>query len=309
MAGLLVVAALILVALFADALASDLPIAVRVNHQTYLAPAWTRPAALRAETNASLRAKAQWLIPPLLERGPNEPALQLLLSAPGEGRILGTDELGRDVLARMIHGARLSLTVGIVAVSLYVLLGVLLGALAGYFGGAIDALISRATEVMLSFPTFFLVLAILGVLRVQSIVPVMVVIGLTRWTDISRLVRAEILRLRSLEFVEASRALGASWPRVIWKHLLPNALGPILVSATFGIASAILLESALSFLGFGVPPPAASWGELLTQAHRYVTHPGAWWLTVFPGLAIFVTVTAFNLVGEGVRDAFDPHIR
>ncbi|MBX5481989.1 MAG: ABC transporter permease [Myxococcaceae bacterium] len=307
--ALVLLGAFALVALCADLIASDLPIAVRVEGHTYVLPARTRPPALAHEDMASLRARAEWLIPPLFERGPDQPHLDAVLHPPGADAPLGTDELGRDVLARLVHGARLSLVIGLLSVGLYVLIGVVLGALAGWFGGVVDTIVSRVTEVMLAFPTFFLVLAILGVMRVESIVPVMVVIGLTRWTDVSRLVRGEVLRLKTEDYVQASRALGAPPMWVIARHLLPNALGPVLVNATFGIAGAILIETALSFLGFGVPPPQASWGELLTQAHRYVTWPGAWWLTLFPGMAIFFTVTALNLVGEGLRDAFDPRLR
>lgn len=312
--ALVLVGGLAFVALAADLIASDRPVAVKVDGRTRLLPAWTDPPELRTESFATLEARVRaqdgaWMVRPLIPFGPNQTSLEETLAPPGSAHLLGTDELGRDVLARLVHGARVSLTIGFVAVGLYVLIGVLLGAIAGYYGGKVDALISRLTEVMLSFPTFFLVLCVLGVMRVKTLIPVMVVIGLTRWTDVSRLVRAEVLRLRSADFVSASRVLGASDARIVLRHLVPNALGPVLVAATFGVAGAILLETALSFLGFGVPPPTASWGELLTQAHRYVTYPGAWWLTVFPGLAIFVTVTAFNLVGEGLRDAVDPRLR
>lgn len=309
-----VVAALALVALGADLIASDKPIAARIGSELYLLPALTEPPALRSHTISTLREaiaaqEGAWMWEPIIPFGPNQTSVTEMLKAPDEAHLLGTDELGRDVLARLVHGARVSLTVGLIAVSIYVLLGLLLGAAAGYYGGRVDAVISRATEVMMTFPTFFLVLCVLGLMRVKSLVPIMIVIGLTRWTDVSRLVRAEILKLKAQEFVSASRALGASDLRVVARHLVPNALGPVLVAATFGVASAILLETALSFLGFGVPPPAPSWGELLTQAHRYVTYPGAWWLTVFPGLAIFITVTALNLVGEGLRDALDPRLK
>lgn len=304
------VGALLGIALGADLLASDKPIVVRDRAgRWYVLPAVSDPPELRAETLASLRDRGVWMLEPLLPWGPNQTSARQILQPPDGAHPFGTDELGRDVLARLIHGARVSLTVGLVAVAIYVLIGLLLGAAAGYFGGRVDAVISRATEVMMTFPTFFLVLCVLGLMRVQSLLPIMVVIGLTRWTDVSRLVRAEVLTLRSQDFIQASRALGASDLRVILRHLLPNALGPVLVAATFGVASAILLETALSFLGFGVPPPASSWGELLTQAHRYVTYPGAWWLTVFPGAAIFLTVTALNLLGEGLRDALDPRLK
>ena len=311
LAALGIIALLTLLALGADLVASDKPVAARIGGTLYLVPAWTDPAALRGETNQSLRAKAEgdpdaWLVEPLVPFGPNQTALTDALAPPGGAHLLGTDELGRDVLARLVHGARTSLGVGLTAVLLYVVIGAALGAVAGWFGGRVDSLISRATEVVLSFPTFFLVLAILGVMRVSSLWPVVVVIALTRWTDVSRLVRAEVLKLRTAEFVQASRALGAGHGRVLVRHLLPNALGPVLVAAAFGVAGAIVLETALSYLGFGVPPPAPSWGELLTQAHRYVTYPGAWWLTLYPGLAIFLTVAAFNLLGDALRDALDP---
>ncbi len=312
------VALMCLVALGADLLASDLPLLARVDGRLRVLPQVLGSVgggggAFAHEDLASLRERVAtqadgWLLPPPIPYGPQRTDVVHALAPPSAEHPFGTDELGRDVLARMVHGARASLSVGFVAVALYVLLGTLLGALAGYYGGKVDAVISRLTEVMMSFPTFFLVLAVLGLMRVTSLLPVMVVLGLTRWTDVSRLVRAEVLRLRELDFVEASRALGASPTRIVLRHLLPNAMGPVLVAATFGVAGAILLESALSFLGFGVPPPAASWGELLTQAHRYVTHPGAWWLTLFPGLALFVTVTAFNLLGEALRDEWDPRV-
>lgn len=312
--ALAVIGVMSVFALFAELWAAELPIAVRIDGQTWVLPALTRPSALRGDTVQSLQARvagdpSAWLIPPLVPYGPNQPSLEETLLPPDGRHPLGTDEVGRDVFARMVHGARVSLTVGLVAVALYVLIGVFLGAIAGFVGGRVDGVISRITEVMLAFPTFFLVLAVMGLMRVETLIPVMVVIGLTRWTDVSRLVRAEVLKLRTHDFIEASRALGAGPARVLLRHVLPNALGPVWVAATFGIAGAILLETALSFLGFGVPPPAPSWGELLTQAHRYIAYPGAWWLAVFPGVAIFLTVTAFNLLGEGLRDALDPRMK
>ena len=308
------------VAAFADFLASERPIAVRVDGETHWFANLRAPAALREDTIHSLRARldrtrGDWMIEPLLAYGPYQTATHHALLPPDREHPLGTEEVGRDVLARIIHGSRTSLAVGFVAVGIYVLIGVLVGALAGFYGGRVDMVLSRVVEVMICFPTLFFVLCVLGLMRVKSMVPIMVVIGLTRWTDVARLVRGEVLKLKSWQFVEASRALGASDARVIARHLLPNAMAPVLVAATFGIAGAVLLESALSFLGFGVPPPEPSWGELLTQAFRYITHVpsqstgGAWWLTVFPGLAIFITVMAFNLLGEGLRDALDPRLR
>jgi peptide/nickel transport system permease protein len=220
---------------------------------------------------------------------------------------LGTDRSGRDVLARLVMGSRVSLSVGIIAVFLECAIGILLGALAGYFLGGIDIFISRFTEIVMCIPSFFLILALVAVVKKPSIFHIMGILGLTGWTGVMRLVRGEFLRLVNLDFVTAGRALGLSSSRIIFRHVLPNALAPVLVSATFGIAGAILTESALSFLGFGVPPPTASWGSVLSEA--FGAEKEMWWVTIFPGFMIFVTITAYNLVGEGFRDATDPRLR
>ncbi|MBN2382634.1 ABC transporter permease [bacterium] len=217
---------------------------------------------------------------------------------------MGTDDLGRDVLARMVHGTYISLLVGFVSASISLIVGIFFGALAGYYGGIIDGIISRLIEVMLCFPTFFLILAIIAFLQ-PSIWNIMAVIGLTSWTGIARYIRGEFMRIKNLEYAQAAKALGAKNHRIIFKHILPNALAPALVSATFGIASAILTEAGLSMLGIGVKIPTPTWGSILSLALQYLDY---WWLSVFPGLAIFVTVTAYNLVGEGLRDALDPRI-
>ncbi len=305
--------ALVSVAIAADLLAADLPLAVRLNGHTHWLPMFTRPLTLRGANQQSLAGTAEWIWRTPVPWGPNQTfAANPLVHdtpppwGPDPAHWLGTDELGRDVLARLIHGARVSLTVGFCSVALCVLIGLLLGGLAGYYGRGIDAVISRVTEVMITFPTLFFVLAVLGLLRISSLLPLVLVIGFTRWTDIARLVRAEVLKLKGLDFITASRALGLSDARILVRHLLPNALSPVLVAATFAVASAILTESALSFLGLGPPPPTASWGELLTQAHRYLTHPGAWWLAVFPGLCIAATVLALNELGEALRALLDP---
>ena len=206
----------------------------------------------------------------------------------------------------MIWGARLSLSVGFVAVGIAVFIGVILGSLAGFFGSWVDSAVLRLIELMLVIPTFFLIITVMAFLP-PSIWTIMVVIGLTSWPGVARLVRGEFLRQRELEYVLSAKVLGFSNVRTMFRHILPNALGPVYVSATFGLAGAILMESGLSFLGFGVPPPTPSWGELLKQSQGYVDF--AWWLVLFPGLAIFITVTAFNLVGEGLRDAMDPRLR
>ena len=231
--------------------------------------------------------------------------------------LLGTDELGRDVFARMLEGAFVSLSVGFVAVGLAVFIGIVLGGLAGYYGPRrlgigpvrllrVDTLITALIDVMLSFPTFFLILTVIAILR-PSIWNIMVVIGLTSWEGPARLVRAEILSLREREFVHAAQAAGAPGRRMIGRHLLPNAVGPVLVSATLGVAGAILIESSLSFLGFGVPPPNATWGNILADGKRYIFD--APWLTLVPGTAILIVVLAFNLFGEGLREAFNPRLR
>ena len=219
---------------------------------------------------------------------------------------LGTDGIGRDITSRMIWGGRVSMAVGIVAVSIYVTIGIIVGSLAGYFRGFWDLLISRIIEIVICFPSFFLILTIVAFVG-PSIFNIMLVIGFTAWTGVARLVRGEFLRLGQQEFVLAGRALGYSAPRIIFRHVLPNALAPVLVSATFGIAGAILTESALSFLGFGITVPRPSWGGILASGRDAIFR--APWLIYFPGIAIFLTITAYNLVGEALRDASDPRLR
>jgi peptide/nickel transport system permease protein len=229
----------------------------------------------------------------------------------------GTDELGRDVFARMLEGAFVSLSVGFVAVGLAVVIGIALGGLAGYYGPTrlgigrlrlltVDTVVTGLIDVMLSFPTFFLILTVVAILK-PSIWNIMIVIGLTSWEGTARFVRAEILSLREREFVQAAQAAGARGTRMIGVHLVPNALGPVLVSATLGVAGAILTESSLSFLGFGVPPPDATWGNILADGKRFIFD--APWLTLIPGTAILIVVLAFNLFGEGLREAFNPRLR
>ncbi|MBI2980867.1 MAG: ABC transporter permease [Deltaproteobacteria bacterium] len=245
---------------------------------------------------------AQWLAP----YSPTSYDLDQILLPPSAAHPFGTDEEGRDLLSRLIFGSRISLSVGLIAVALSVSVGILMGALAGYYGGAIDSVISRAIEIMICFPTFFLILAVLAFVG-PSLYNIMAVIGLTGWPGVARLVRGEFLKLRGQDFVTAGRVIGASTSRLIFRHILPNSLAPVLVSATFGVASAILVESGLSFLGFGVQPPTPSWGEALSQSRDFMDI--AWWLALFPGLAIFLTITAYNLVGEGLRDAIDPRMK
>jgi peptide/nickel transport system permease protein len=245
------------------------------------------------------------LAPFLAPYDPTSIDVHHVLSPPNLKHPLGTDELGRDLLSRIIWGSRISLKVGFVAVGISVLIGIVIGALAGFYGGLIDATLMRFVDIMLAFPTFFLILAVISILE-QNIFTIMVVIGLTSWMDVARLVRAEFLSLKEKDFVSAARAVGASDKRLIFNHILPNALSPVFVAATFGVAGAILIESGLSFLGLGVQPPDPSWGNILTAGKDNIEV--AWWLSFFPGFAILITVLSYNLVGEGLRDALDPRL-
>jgi peptide/nickel transport system permease protein len=246
------------------------------------------------------------LAPAIAPYDPGRIDVNNILSPPSTSHLLGTDDLGRDVFSRMVYGAGISLKVGFVAVGIAVLIGIILGAVSGYYGGWIDVVIMRLVDIMLCFPSFFLILSVIAFLE-PSIFNIMAVIGLTSWMGITRLVRAEFLSLKERDFVLAERAIGASAPRIIFMHILPNALAPVLVSATLGIASAVLMESALSFLGIGVQPPTPSWGNMLTQGKEVLGV--AWWMSVFPGIAILLTVLGYNLLGEGIRDAIDPRLK
>ncbi|HEX2485826.1 MAG TPA: ABC transporter permease [Myxococcota bacterium] len=249
------------------------------------------------------------LLPPLSRARPDRvPAADL----PTFGLyLLGTDDLGRDVFARMLQGSFVSLSIGVVAVVISLAIGVALGGLAGYYGArrlgpvSVDGLVMRFTDVMLCFPSFFLILTVVALLP-PSIYNIMLVIGVTSWMGTARFVRAEFLSLRERDFVVAAEALGLPERRIIYRHMVPNAIAPVLVSATIGVAGAILTESGLSFLGFGVRPPFATWGNILADGRTYLFD--APWLFFAPGLAIFFVVLAFNLVGEGLREAFDPRL-
>jgi len=246
------------------------------------------------------------LAPVIAPWDPYRPDVKNILDAPSGTHPLGTDQLGRDVLSRMLYGARVSLAVGFVSVGIAALIGIVLGSLAGYHGGTVDAMVMRLVDLMLVFPRFFLLLAVLAFLR-PSIWTIMAVIGLTGWMSVARLVRAEFLSLREREFVLSSQSIGASAFRIIWRHILPNAMAPVLVAMTLGIPAAILTESGLSFLGLGVQPPHASWGNILNEGKDAIEI--GWWLSVYPGVAILVTVLSYNLFGEGIRDALDPRLR
>lgn len=246
------------------------------------------------------------LAPVIATWDPHRPDVTRILEPPSRDHLLGTDGLGRDVFSRMLHGARVSLAVGFVSVGIATVIGLLLGSLAGYHGGVVDAAIMRLVDLMLVFPRFFLLLAVLAFLR-PSIWTIMIVIGATGWMGVTRLVRAEFLTLKEREFVVWSQSIGASGFRIVWRHILPNAMAPVLVAMTLGVPAAILTESGLSFLGLGVQPPFATWGNILNEGKDTIEI--AWWMSVYPGLAILVTVLSYNLLGEGIRDALDPRLR
>ncbi|MCE1249012.1 MAG: ABC transporter permease [Firmicutes bacterium] len=225
---------------------------------------------------------------------------------PSSKHLLGTDNNGRDILARLLHGARLTLLVGIGAVLVYVIIGTILGAAAGFFGGWIDNIIMRLVDVMLSLPILFFIL-ILQMLLEPSIWNVIFVIGFTGWAGTCRLVRGQVLSIREMTYIESAKAIGASNWRIIFRHIIPNTMAPIIVTATLGVASTILLESSLSFLGYGVQEPNASWGGMLNKAQSYMSI--APWTVFFPGILIVLTVLAFNFMGDGLRDALDPKLK
>jgi peptide/nickel transport system permease protein len=249
-----------------------------------------------------LTVGASWVAP----RDPLYIDMGHKFARPGEaGFLLGADELGRDVLSRLLHAGRVSLAVGLVTALIAVLVGSILGGVAGYYGGAADAVIMRLADVLLSMPAIFLLLALSAFLR-PSVFSITLIIGLNSWMSVARLVRGQILSLKEQEFVIAARAIGASDRRLIFRQLLPNAVPPVLIAATLTVAMAILLESSLSYLGYGIQPPTASWGNMLNNAQTYVLY--APWVAIYPGLMITVTVLSFNFAGDGLRDALDPRL-
>jgi peptide/nickel transport system permease protein len=241
---------------------------------------------------------------PLLAPYPPElPNVELIREPPSLAHPMGTDQLGRDQLSRLMYGGRFSLEVGVLATLIAILLGTALGALSGFYGGVLDPLLMRFTDFMLSIPRLLLLLLIAAVFG-TSIGLIILLIGLTAWMNVARLVRATVLGLREQEFIAAARLVGAGDVRLIARHILPNAIGPVIVAGTLGVAGAILTESTLSYLGFGVQPPTPTWGNMLQNAQSEMYD--APWLAIFPGLLIFATIMSINFIGDGLRDAFDP---
>ena len=312
LSGFYVVCVLLFIALFADFLANDKPYYLNYRGKTYF-PIFRSyvvalglgqwPAELLNVDFKTLR-DADGVFPPIPYR-PTNIDLFAPYETPSPIHWLGTDRLGRDIMAGMIHGSRISLSIGFVAVGIAVIIGVIVGALAGYFGSWVDLVISRLFEVMLSIPTFFLLITV-AALFPPSIFLTMTIIGLTSWVGIGRFTRNEFLKIRNLDYVTAAIALGVSNRKVMFRHILPNSLAPVIVSVVLGIAGAILVESGLSFLGIGVPAELVTWGSIL---HEGSSATFAWWLAVFPGAAIFITVLAYYLVGEGLREVLDPRLR
>jgi len=269
--------------------------------------AWTRHALLAlGGLIVGLMSFGAVLAPWIAPFDPNFINVDTLLLPPSWTHLMGTDALGRDVFSRILFGGRVSLWVGFVAVGIATSIGLVIGLVAGYFGRIVDEILMRGVDVMLCFPSFFLILAVIAFLE-PSLTNIMIVIGLTGWMGVARLVRAETLTIRERDYVLAARAAGAGPARIIFRHILPNAIAPVLVSATLGVAGAILTESSLSFLGLGVQPPDASWGNILMEGKEVLGI--AWWLSVFPGLAILFTVLGYNLLGESLRDLLDPRLK
>jgi len=273
---------------------------------TFMRRAYSHPMFLAGFALVGFISLTAILAPLITPYDPTALDVNHVLQAPSPDHPLGTDALGRDVLSRMLFGGRVSLWVGFLAVGLSVALGLFFGLIAGYFGGFADELIMRGVDVMLCFPSFFLILAVIAFLE-PSLTNIMIIIGLTSWMGVARLVRAEALTLKHRDFVRAAKLAGAGSARILSRHILPNAAAPVLVSATLGVAGAILTESSLSFLGLGVQPPMPSWGNMLLEGKEVLEI--APWLSIFPGMAILLTVLGYNLLGESLRDLLDPRLR
>ncbi len=312
-AGLIAICALAVIAGSADLLAGNKPYYMEYGGKVYF-PAFRQYGVhlglldwspeLRKRRNFK-RLKVSRAIYPPVPYAPNEIRLNEKYQPPNRQHFLGTDRLGRDVLAGLIHGSRYALTIGLVSVGISMFIGVSLGALAGYFGGWVDLLLSRLFELWQAIPTYFLIITVAAFFP-PSLFFIMIIIGFTGWVGIARLTRSQFLQVRGFDFVTAAGGLGYSSARIMFVHMLPNAIAPVLIPAAFGVAGAILAESGLSFLGIGVPAEAITWGSLLAGAR---SNASAWWLVIVPGFAIFLTVAMYNLLGDGLRDALDPKMR
>lgn len=280
---------------------------VRTTARPGRRPAWLRsPLTVAGLALITILILIGVLAPLIAPFNPLKQVLTVRLKPPSSEHWLGTDQLGRDVLSRMMYGARISLLIGLVVVGLASSIGTLVGLVAGYAGGWLDEGLMRLTDIFFAFPALILAMAISGALG-PSLTNAMIAIAIVSWPVYARLVRAQVLSLREREYVEAARALGANASRIVWQHILPNTLAPLLVQASFDMGSAILSAAGLSFIGFGAQPPTAEWGVMISEGRNYIaTQP---WLSLFPGLAILFTVAAFNLIGDGLRDALDPRLR
>ena len=331
MLALVYVAMLALVAILAPAIAGTKPVVCKYKGNLYFPamgyfnPRWENPIFQedrfrKRYTPEKFKEKdpESWVLWPLVYQDPyrrvrdgewpDQPGNPIGAEGqPTWNNLFGTDQQGIDVFAQMVHGTRIALLVGFVSMGIAASIGIVAGALAGYFGSWIDMLISRIIEVVLCIPSLVLILALLAVVSKPTIWHIMAVIGFTSWTGIARLTRAEFLKLKQTDFVTAAKSVGAGQMRIVFKHILRNGLAPVLVPISFGIAAAILVESGLSFLGFGPPPPNPSWGSVLSSGRSTIQQ--TWWLIVFPGMAIFLTVLAYNLIGEGLQEATDPRLR
>jgi len=302
---------------FADFLAYDKPLYVKYNGTTYFPvikdylvdlgiSKWEPPELININwKKLDDQNKLESVVWAPIPYSAREIDLLNSLIKPSGDHYLGTDQVGRDLLSGLIHGSRISLSVGFVAAGIAAFIGVILGSFAGYYGGKVDIIISRFIEIMLTFPLFFLIIVIVAIYG-SSIWYVMLAIGLTSWTREARLIRGEILKVRNMEYVLAANSVGLPTRKIIFRHVLPNSIAPVLVSGAFAISAAIIIEAALSFFGMGVSATTVTWGSLINEGR---TAPNAWWLAIFPGLMIFISVVAYNLIGEGLRDALDPRLR
>jgi peptide/nickel transport system permease protein len=306
--GLLVAALLVLLAIFADLFASDLPIVVKLHGKVFVLPNVTRPPELAELDRGLIEREADWSLRPLVRHGlevaPGETRAALL--PPGGAHLLGTDRQGRDVMARVIHGTRGYLVFALAAVLASVALGALLGGIAGLFGGAVDAVVSRIIESVSAFPPLVLVIGVQAAVSRPSMLTLFLAIALTRWPEVARLVRGEVILASTQDYVIAARALGASPFRVLRRHIAPNVRAPLVVASAAGVSAVVLTEASLDFLRVGTPEGAPSWGETMSQ---FRDAPSAWWLLAFPGVLLVVTVIAYNLMGEALRSALDHRSR